>query len=227
MKNYTSINKLFLLPVLAALVFLSSCGGGKNIIVQIETNLGNMKVKLYNETPAHRDTFVSLIQKGYYDDLLFHRAIKEFVVQGGDPTSKTVVPEQELGNGGKDFQFPAEIDKNPNIHKKGAIAFANTMVVDSLKHTVGGQFYIVQGKPIRNGEITGIQKLFGRKYTDEQKEAYGSIGGLPHLDTKNTVFGEVIKGTEVIDAMTGKETNENDRPLQDIRMKVVILKGVK
>lgn len=220
-------NKVLLGAFAVIILLLTSCGGGKNVIVQIETNLGSMKVKLYNETPAHRDTFVSLIQKGYYDDLLFHRSIKEFVLQGGDPVSKTAVPEQELGNGGKDFFFPAEIEKNPYIHKKGAIAFANTEVKDSVQMTVGGQFYIVQGKPIRNGEIAGITKLFGRKYNDEQREAYGSIGGLPHLDTKNTVFGEVIKGVEVIDAIIEKETNENDRPLQDVKMKVTILKGVK
>lgn len=220
-------NKILILPFVLLTLMFTSCGGGKNIIVQIETNLGNMKVKLYNETPAHRDSFVSLIQKGYYDDLLFHRAVKEFVIQGGDPVSKTAVPEQELGAGGKDFSFPAEIDNNPKIHKKGAIAFANTEIRDSVKYTVGGQFYIVQGKPIRNGEIAAIIKLFGKKYTDDDKEAYGGIGGLPHLDTKNTVFGEVIKGKEVIDAIIAKETNENDRPLEDVKMKITILKGVK
>lgn len=209
---------------LAVLLLFSSCGT-KNAIIKISTNHGDIKVKLYNETPAHRDTFLALVKKGYYDNLLFHRVIEDFVVQGGDPTSKTATPESELGSGGRDFQMDREIDTTL-IHKRGALAFANIIEDDSTTQTEGGQFYIVQGKSIKSSELSALEKKYGTKYTSEQKEEYKENGGLPHLDRRNTVFGEVVKGMDVIDKIA-KLSKNGERPQDDVRFTITILKELK
>lgn len=209
---------------LAVLLLFSSCGT-KNAIIKISTNHGDIKVKLYNETPAHRDTFLALVKKGYYDNLLFHRVIEDFVVQGGDPTSKTAKPESELGSGGRDFQMDREIDTTL-IHKRGALAFANIIEDDSTTQTEGGQFYIVQGKSIKSSELSALEKKYGTKYTSEQKEEYKENGGLPHLDRRNTVFGEVVKGMDVIDKIA-KLSKNGERPQDDVRFTITILKELK
>lgn len=220
-------NRNLSLGLLAAcLLFLSACGS-KGAIIAITVPQGEMKVRLYDETPAHRDTFLSLVRKGYYDGLLFHRVVDDFVMQGGDPKSKTAGPETELGSSGKDFKVDSEIS-DQFIHKKGAVGFANVKVLDSSSVSVGGQFYIVEGKKINNGEMMAIQKKFGKTYSDEQKEVYGEDGGLPHLDGRNTVFGEVVKGIEVLEKISKLPTNlQTERPLEDIKMTITIVKEPK
>jgi len=222
---YENLKRISFCSCLAVLIFLASCGE-KTAVLQIATSHGDIKIKLYNETPAHRDTFLALVKRGYYDDLLFHRVIEDFVVQGGDPKSKSATPETQLGASGKDFKIPAETNNN-HINKKGALAFANVYILDSTQLTVGGQFYIVDGKKIKNGELSMIEKKFGKSYSDEQKEIYGEKGGLPHLDGRNTIFGEVVKGIEVLDKIARKPTNDFDRPLEDVKFTITILKELK
>ena len=221
---YKNFKRLSFWATLTLVLVFASCGE-KAAIVQISTSHGDIKVKLYNETPAHRDTFIALVKRGYYDNLLFHRVIEDFVVQGGDPTSKTAGPEAILGSAGKDFKMPTETNNNL-IHKKGALAFAMVEEIDSLSLTLGGQFYIVKGKKITNGEISLIEKKYSKSYTEDQKKTYGEDGGLPHLDGINTVFGEVLKGMDVVEKISKAATNDFDRPLEDVKFSVTILKDL-
>ena len=167
----------------------------KEILVQISTTQGNIKVKLYNETPQHRDNFVKLVQEHYYDSLLFHRVIYNFMIQGGDPDSKNAPQGQMLGMGGPDYTVPAEI--LPQIkHKKGALAAARMGDhVNPERASSGSQFYLVQND-----------------------------NGTPHLDGAYTVFGETVEGLDVIDKIAKVKTDRNNRPLEDVRiisMKIV------
>ncbi|MDR0940796.1 MAG: peptidylprolyl isomerase [Bacteroidales bacterium] len=178
----------------------------KEIQLEIYTNYGVMTVKLYNETPLHRDNFVKLATEGFYDSLLFHRVIQGFMIQAGDPNSKHAPAGKMLGTGGPGYTVPAEFNSNL-IHKKGALAAARMGDhVNPQKASSGSQFYIVQGRP------TAV----GQNYSAEQREIYKTIGGTPFLDGQYTVFGEVIKGQEVIDAIASVPTQPGDRPVNDV-----------
>lgn len=196
----------------------------KEIMVEITTSKGVFVVKLYNETPLHRDNFLKLVNDKYYDSLLFHRVIQGFMVQGGDPDSKHALSGQMLGNGGPDYTIPAEFN-SLLIHKKGALAAARTADnVNPKKESSGSQFYIVQGKKFDSTQLNNISLRNNINYTDQQKEIYQTIGGTPHLDGAYTVFGEVIQGLDVIDTIAAVATNQANRPLEDIRiisMKIV------
>jgi len=264
-----------------ALFFLAlvsfSCGGcGKKhegTIVLIKTTKGNMTVRLYDETPKHRDNFIKLAKEGFYDGLIFHRVIKDFMIQGGDPDSKDADFLKRLGSGGPGYTIEAEI--NPKFfHKKGALAAARKGdSVNPEKRSSGSQFYIVQGEiytdkmfsdlkkkkaiqdtekifnrlagekadSIRDLQVKGKQDEYialwerlktqaiseaGENIPDlspEQKEAYSTIGGAPHLDGNYTIFGEVIEGLDIIDSIASVQTGLADRPYQDIRMKVEVI----
>ena len=199
----------------------------KEKLVEIKTDLGAIVVKLYDSTPLHRDNFIKLVKQGFYDSLLFHRVIDGFMVQGGDPESKNADSAAMLGNGeAPGGMIPAEF-KNNLIHKKGALAMARTD--NPEKASSNCQFYIVQGKPcsdtILNQVECGIRQngniLFS--YTDAQRKIYKTIGGTPFLDQNYTVFGEVVKGLDVVDKIASVPRDENDRPLKDIRMKMRLL----
>jgi peptidyl-prolyl cis-trans isomerase B (cyclophilin B) len=183
-------------------------------IVRISTSYGDMLVKLYNETPKHRDNFIKLVKEGYYNDLLFHRVISDFMIQGGDPDSRNAKPGAMLGSGGPGYTIPAEFNSNL-IHKKGALAAARQGdQVNPTKASSGSQFYIVQGRPASSSELG----RGGASYTEEQKEIYRTIGGTPFLDQQYTVFGEVISGLEVIDKVAAVQKDNRDRPTTDIRI---------
>jgi peptidyl-prolyl cis-trans isomerase B (cyclophilin B) len=185
-------------------------------MVQIETTKGKMIVKLYNETPLHRDNFVKLVKEKYYDSLLFHRVIADFMIQGGDPDSKNAPQGQMLGNGGPNYTIPAEF-KSTLIHKKGVLAAARTADnINPKKESSGSQFYIVQGKIFDEKQLEYICSKTGIVYTYEQKEIYKTIGGTPHLDGAYTVFGEVIEGLDVIDKIAAVKTDQANRPIEDI-----------
>lgn len=184
-------------------------------MVTIETNKGTLKVKLYNETPLHRDNFIKLAKEGYFDSLLFHRVIQDFMIQGGDPDSKHAAPDQSLGMGGPDYTVPAEFNKNL-IHKKGALAAARDN--NPEKASSGSQFYIVQGKAWTDGQLDEICRRYGLSYTPQQRNIYRTIGGTPFLDMNYTVFGEVVEGLSVIDRIASVRTNREDRPLEDVRI---------
>lgn len=194
-----------------------------NIIrVRIITDLGTMVVKLYDSTPLHRDNFVKLVRQGFYDSLLFHRVIQSFMIQGGDPLSKHATPGQQLGMGGGDMdRIPAEF-RTSLIHKKGALAAARDG--NPQKASSACQFYIVQGKPCTDDELTNMEANQGRKYTDEQRMIYKTIGGTPFLDMNYTVFGEVETGLEVIDKIASVPKAPGDRPIGDVHMRMEIVK---
>jgi len=196
----------------------------QSTLVEIQTSYGNMLVKLYDETPQHQANFLKLSGEGFFDDLLFHRIIKDFMIQGGDPTSRGAAPGARLGSGGPGYQVPAEF--NPYlIHKKGALSAARTGdAVNPEKKSSGSQFYIVQGQPIDEAQLKMFERRKGLEYSDEQKAIYMNQGGTPFLDMDYTVFGEVIEGLEVIDKIAAVQTDAADRPSEDVKMKIVVIK---
>ena len=191
-------------------------------IVEIITDFGTIKLRLYNETPLHRDNFIKLITSGFYDGLLFHRVINQFMIQGGDPDSRNARAGQMLGNGGPGYTIPAEIVPR-YFHKKGALAAARLGdQMNPRKESSGSQFYIVQGKVLTNEELNFFESRTGVKYSAEQRQAYSTIGGTPHLDGAYTVFGEVTEGLDVIDKIAQVACDGNNRPNKDVKMTIRI-----
>ncbi|HMC97413.1 MAG TPA: peptidylprolyl isomerase [Flavobacteriales bacterium] len=203
-------------------------GGVRRAHVEIRTELGTIVVALYNETPQHRDNFLKLVREGAYDSLLFHRVIPGFMVQGGDPTSKRAGAGAMLGNGGPGYTLPAEIVPGL-VHKKGALAAARQGDQENPEHrSNGSQFYIVQGKTFTPEELQPIEQRNASygiplTYSEAEKRTYSSAGGAPHLDGAYTVFGEVVQGLDVIDAIAAQPCDARDRPLKDIRMFMHVL----
>lgn len=192
-------------------------------MVLISTSFGDMKAILYNETPLHRDNFIKLVKEGYYDGTLFHRVIDGFMIQGGDPDSKTAKPNQMLGQGGPGYTVPAEF-KQELIHKKGALAAARMGDnVNPQKASSGSQFYIAQGKRYTSEELNMLQARMGKQFNQTQKDAYVNEGGVPFLDYEYTVFGQVIEGLEVIDKIAKVQKDRYDRPVEDVKMTISIV----
>lgn len=191
--------------------------------IEITTEYGVMVLKLYNATPKHRDNFVKLVQSGFYNGTLFHRVIKDFMIQGGDPDSKQAKPGQMLGNGGPGYTVDAEFI-DTLFHKKGALAAARLGDGQNpLKASSGSQFYIVQGRVWTEGELQSMELQRGKPFTAAQKKAYLSKGGTPHLDGGYTVFGELISGFEVLDKIAAVATQQGDRPKADVAMTIKLL----
>jgi len=189
----------------------------------IHTDYGDMKGYLYNETPQHRDNFAKLAKEGYYDDLLFHRVISDFMIQGGDPNSKDAQPGVPLGSGGPGYKVPAEFNKNL-IHKKGALAAARQAdQVNPEKASSGSQFYIVQGKKYSGAHLDAMAAQMGLSWTDDQKKTYETVGGTPFLDMNYTVFGEITDGLDIIDKIAAVQKGEGDRPVKDIKIKIKLI----
>lgn len=209
------ILQLFVLCFFVSLMM--SCNQDKQTHVLIETEYGTMEAILYNETPLHRDNFIKLAKEGFYNDLLFHRVIQGFMIQGGDPNSKGAAENQPLGSGGPGYRIDAEIGQP---HFKGTLAAARTGAGNPEKKSSGSQFYIVQGRPVSEANINNISKARNITYTPEQIARYKEVGGTAQLDGEYTVFGEVIVGLDVIDKIAAVETNERDRPLKDVKMQV-------
>lgn len=244
----------------------------KETTVIMHTSLGDVTLKLYNETPLHRDNFIKLVKEGTYNGLLFHRVIKDFMVQGGDVTSKDAPMNKSLGAGDLGYTVPAEFVYPKYFHKKGALCAARTGdEVNPERASSASQFYIVTGKKYTEGELKQIEKqlenrlkqsIFARLQTKnkakimqlyrngekeelailrdtlvgkteleaekrkeeaclpaELREAYRSVGGVPFLDNQYTVYGEVVDGIEVVDAIQKVKTNKQDRPLENIVIK--------
>ena len=202
---------------------LQNANMDKVYYVKIETTMGDMVVKLYNETPRHRDNFVKLVNDGTYNDLLFHRVIQGFMIQGGDPNSRNARPGQMLGDGSLGYTIPAEFVPGL-IHKKGALAAARMGdQVNPRKESSSCQFYIVQGEKWDAGRLAMVEQRMGKHYTAEEAEVYATVGGTPFLDGDYTVFGEVVEGLEVIDAIAAVRCGAMDRPVQDVKMKMSII----
>lgn len=191
--------------------------------VRIKTDKGECIVMLYNQTPQHRDNFLKLAKEGFYNGTLFHRVINAFMIQGGDPDSKTAKPGQALGSGDLGYRVPAEF-RDSLFHKKGVLAAARDN--NPEKASSASQFYLVQGKTFTDEQLNMIetQRLQGRKIPAWQREIYKTIGGTPHLDQNYTAYGEVVMGIEMIDKIAALETSQGDRPIEDIKMEVSILK---
>ena len=191
-----------------------------NNIVLVSTEYGDIKIRLYDETPMHRDNFLKLVSQGFYDSTLFHRVIRQFMIQGGDPNSRHAVAGAQLGDGDVGYTIPAEI-RDTIYHKRGVLAAARDN--NPAKASSGCQFYIVQGKVFSNEELDVIEGQTGKKFTPVQRKIYTTIGGTPHLDGNYTVYGEVIEGMDVVDKIAAVATDTNDRPARDVRMKIKLL----
>ena len=189
--------------------------------VKITTDSGIIVIRLYDQTPLHRDNFIKLVDNHFYDSLLFHRVIAGFMIQGGDPESKSAVPNQLLGKGDIGYTIPAEFDSTL-FHKKGALAAARTL--NAEKASSGCQFYIVQGKKMTDQELSAIENLKGLYFSPTKRKAYTELGGTPKLDMDYTVFGEVETGMEAVDRIARSQKNELNRPNTDIRMKMERIK---
>ncbi|MCM1517231.1 MAG: peptidylprolyl isomerase [Pseudoflavonifractor sp.] len=246
-----------------------------DVLVDITTTLGNIRVRLFGDTPRHRDNFVKLVNEGTYNGTLFHRVINDFMIQAGDPDSKNAPAGKMLGSGDVGYQIDAEIVYPRHFHKRGAIAAARTGdQINPEKRSSGCQFYIVTGTKFNDGQLDQMERqlqhkqmqaIFDRlarehrdsimtmrrnrdqaglsalqeqlvkqteaeaakapaKFTHEQREAYTTVGGAPHLDGDYTVYGEVVSGMDVVDKIERVQTDGNDRPKEDVRiisMKIV------
>lgn len=193
----------------------------KDQLVTIATPEGDIQLILFDQTPLHKENFLKLVNEKFYDDLLFHRVIENFMIQGGDPKSKNAEKGAALGNGDNGYKVPAEFV--PELfHQKGALAAARDN--NPEKESSGCQFYIVQGKVWKPEELTAQAGRAARKPTEEQIKVYTTIGGTPHLDGAYTVFGQVINGMQVVDKIAKAEKDQRDRPLEDIKMKVSVKK---
>lgn len=234
----------------------------------IETEYGDMIFKLYDATPLHKANFIKLIEQDYFDDILFHRVINGFMIQGGDPDSRNAEPGVMLGEGGPEYTIPAEF-VDTIFHKKGVLAAAregdNT---NPEMRSSASQFYIVQGTVLTDEDVKKVEDRINAsrlnklvtKFIDEAKneayntggtidyqvilpearkkaeeefkqggyykipenkrKVYQTIGGTPHLDNAYTIFGEIVEGLDVIDKIAAVETDENDRPVKDIKMRI-------
>jgi len=209
-------------------LFLSFCSlyslaaKPKNQYVKIATDKGTVIIKLYNETPLHRDNFIKIAKEGLYNGALFHRVIKEFMIQGGDPDSKNATPEASLGNGGLKYTVPAEF-RDSLFHKKGVLAAARDN--NPEKASSSTQFYIVQGKIWTDSALNATEEKRPKfKIPEWQRQVYKTIGGAPHLDQSYTVYGEVVKGLEMVDAIANEPTGKANRPTTDVKMIVSVLK---
>jgi cyclophilin family peptidyl-prolyl cis-trans isomerase len=232
--NYTNLPnqnfamKKFVLVVISVSLAIISVAQKDSIVtkkdrkkdVLLQTNYGDIVLRLSDSTPFHRDNFLKLVKTGFYDSLLFHRVIQNFMIQGGDPNSKHAKPGEPLGNGGPGYRIPAEF-RNSLFHKKGVIAAARDN--NPEKASSGSQFYIVQGRVFTNAGLDSVEtfRLNGRKIPAELREVYKTIGGSPHLDQSYTVFGEIVKGLDVVDKIAAVETSkgeDRDRPIDDVRI---------
>ena len=193
-------------------------------LVEIETDFGTMLVELSNATPQHRDNFIKLADQGFFDGTLFHRIISEFMVQGGDPDSKNAAAGQPLGMGGPGYTVPAEF-VDSLVHIKGALAAARTGDGGNPKRaSSGSQFYIVHGKPVEESMIARIEAMKGIHYTPDQKKYYAQVGGTPFLDRDYTVFGQIVKGLDILDKIAAVQKDGRDRPTKDVKMKIRVIK---
>jgi cyclophilin family peptidyl-prolyl cis-trans isomerase len=272
------MKRLFVLTLISIGLFLQLNAQDARKKVKISTKFGDIIIELYNETPQHRDNFIKLANEKFFDGLLFHRVINEFMIQGGDPESKGAAEGARLGNGGPGYQIPAEF-VDGLFHKKGALAAARESdQVNPERKSSGSQFYIVQGKVFSLQVLKQMQLKFDQnqtvklmndyfqnpanaetlnkvktlqqeekfdevnevyrevqtivtstpdykpfEFTPEQIEAYTTVGGTPHLDGAYTVFGQVIEGLKVIDAIAVQQTDKNNRPVEDIEMNIEVI----
>lgn len=200
--------------------------------VRLTTTYGDIVIALSDSTPRHRDNFLQLVREGYYDSLLFHRVIPDFMIQTGDPDSRHASPGDTVGEGGPDYTIPAEIRLPSLFHKRGAVAAAREADdVNPERASSGSQFYIVWGRMMSQSTLhrfaRQLEERSGGRYvmTPEMEETYALYGGAPYLDGEYTVFGEVVEGLEVVDNIQIADTDDCDRPLADLRILRATVEG--
>lgn len=193
--------------------------------VLLSTNMGNIKVVLYNETPKHRDNFLKLVKKGFFDGVLFHRVISNFMIQSGDSSSRHAKPGEVTGNHTLPYVIPAEIVFPKYFHKRGALAAAREPdEVNPNYDSSASQFYIVYGRVYNEPTLDKVQERITQRtqgrivLPPEVRNVYCETGGTPSLDGQYTVFGEVIEGMEVVEKIQSVKTDSNNRPLEDVRI---------
>ena len=198
--------------------------------VLLKTTAGDIRIALYDETPQHRDNFLKLTKMGSYDSLLFHRVIKDFMVQSGDIFSKNAKPGQLLGMGDYDYTQEAEFRLPKIFHRRGTVAAAREGDHKNPERRSGAsQFYIVWGKTYDDRRLDYTQMKLDSitggtvQLTPEMREVYKTIGGTPHLDGQYTVFGEVEEGLDVVEMIQNTATGRGDRPIDDIEMRMTIV----
>jgi peptidyl-prolyl cis-trans isomerase B (cyclophilin B) len=209
------MKKIFLL-VFVCFSFIAEAKKNKNKFVVIETNKGSIKIEVFNDVPQHAANFLKLAKEGFYDSLLFHRVIPSFMIQGGDPDSKRSVSKQMLGNGDVGYKVPAEFKLPTYYHKKGALAAARDN--NPEKASSGCQFYIVVGKIFTDADLNNMEQRGHFKYSEQARTDYKTIGGTPHLDGDYTVYGQVVMGQEIVDAISLVPRDTNNRPNEDVRI---------
>ena len=214
--------------IMITLIFHSAPALAQNAtgeqLIKFETSMGDMVIKLYDETPLHRDNMIKLIKEGFYNGQLFHRVIKDFMIQGGDPHSVGAEKGQRLGTGGAGYTVPAEFHKDL-IHKKGALAAARKGdSVNPEQASSGSQFYLVQGRVLTPEEINILTQRGMATFTEETSKIYTTLGGTPHLDGGYTVFGEVVEGLEIIDTIAASPIDAYNRPLEDVIYSISLIK---
>jgi len=206
-------NILLIVSVLVGLNIMAQDTKPETLVV-IHTTYGDITAKLYNDTPKHRDNFIKLVKEGWYNGSPFHRVIKDFMIQGGSNKDGRTDP---------GYRIDAEILPN-HFHKKGALAAARMGdQVNPKKESSGSQFYIVEGQVVPSYYLDQTTAKTGHVFTEEQKQVYGTLGGTPHLDGGYTVFGEVIMGIEVVDAIGAVQTGRGDKPVEPVTMTIEIL----
>jgi len=212
-----------ILLIVALFVAISvSAAKPEHQYVRIKTAFGTCIIMLYNETPLHRDNFLKLVKSGFYNGTLFHRVIKDFMIQGGDPDSKYAKPDSLLGEGDVGYTIPAEF-RDSLFHKKGVLAAARDN--NPEKASSGCQFYLVQGKVFTDEQLNSLEeKRLKFKIPEWQRSVYKTQGGTPHLDRNYTVYGEIVDGIAMVDSIAVVAKNSHDRPLTDVKMEVSILK---
>ncbi|MHA4737925.1 peptidylprolyl isomerase [Dyadobacter sp. MSC1_007] len=193
----------------------------KDEVITIATNKGTMRFILFDQTPKHKANFLKLAKDKFYDGLLFHRVIDDFMIQGGDPNSRNAKPDEMLGKGDNGYKVPAEFNAKL-FHQKGALAAARDN--NPAKESSGCQFYIVEGRKWGKADLEKQAARAARKLTESQKKVYETIGGTPHLDGAYTVFGQLIDGMDVLDKIASVDKDERDRPEKDVSMKVSVKK---
>ena len=211
--------------LLAALFCLMTNAQAQSRQVLLETTMGNIRIELSDQTPQHRDNFVRLTEEHFYDSLLFHRVIKSFMIQGGDPDSRHAEPGSVLGEGDTGYTLPAEFRTPLLYHRRGMVAAAREGDdVNPERRSSGCQFYIVWGKTFSSIDLDKIDQQVQEAthgqtvMTPEMRMTYRKVGGTPHLDGQYTVFGEVVEGLDVVDRIQKVFTDDYDRPVDDVRI---------
>lgn len=186
--------------------------------IEMQTSEGIIVLRLSDSTPLHRDNFLRLVKTKFYDSVLFHRVIQNFMIQAGDPNSKSAAEGVALGNGGAAYKVPAEF--RPSLfHRKGVLAAARDN--NPEKASSGSQFYIVQGRKFTDAGLDSVETFrLKRTLPAAHRAVYKTVGGVPHLDQNYTVFGEVVRGLEVVDRIAATATTKAppDRPVKDVRI---------